>query len=250
MTSLSPDTWDPYMPDTTEPQDWFFTFGSGHTWHGEPVGDFFVRINGTAMAARRRMVAVFGDRWSHQYTSEEAAGVQRFGLTELVVPAGLGTPELAQPHPASTDPSCPYCVGFPCPEHQPTAPTDAGTQAPADTGTQDDDDYADPFQAQAQDRAQIDRLRQQLTTARRRNIEARDLIRVLSQYVSDDHTRERIRAWMEGDPRPRSQRPFGRTRVLLRKLVDKWRREPAAEPPDIDLLNAIVDAFEEEELAE
>ena len=43
-------------------------------------------------------------------------------------------------------------------------------------------------------------LESALTTARRRNIEARDLIRVLSQHVSDDNTRERIRAWMEGNP--------------------------------------------------
>lgn len=46
----------------------------------------------------------------------------------------------------------------------------------------------------AQDRA--------LTTARLRNIEARNLIRVLQQYATQDDLRERIRAWLDGDPSP------------------------------------------------
>jgi len=44
--------------------------------------------------------------------------------------------------------------------------------------------------------------------------------------------------------------PLPRTRDLLRQLAEKWRREPSAEPPDLELLNAIVDAFEEEDLRE
>jgi len=70
-------------PTPGKERDWFFTFGSGHELDGESLGRAFVRIHGTAREARRRMVARFGQKWSHQYASEEEAGVQRFGLIEL-----------------------------------------------------------------------------------------------------------------------------------------------------------------------
>lgn len=66
---------------------WFFTFGSGHTYPGtnEPCERAFVRIEGSYYEARAKMVSVFGIKWSHQYPSAEAAGVDQFGLTELDV---------------------------------------------------------------------------------------------------------------------------------------------------------------------
>lgn len=69
-------------------RDWIFTFGSGHELHGESLAKAFVRIHGTAGTARRRMIDLFGIKWSHQYATEEAAGVQQFGLTELPLPDG------------------------------------------------------------------------------------------------------------------------------------------------------------------
>lgn len=67
-------------------RDWIFTFGNGHELNGESLGRRFVRIHGTNPAARRKMIDHFGIRWSHQYATEEAAGVQQFGLTELPLP--------------------------------------------------------------------------------------------------------------------------------------------------------------------
>jgi hypothetical protein len=45
-------------------------------------------------------------------------------------------------------------------------------------------------------------LERALKASRRRNIEARTLIRVLQQYASEDHLRERIRVWLDGDAEP------------------------------------------------
>ncbi len=70
-------------------QDWFFTFGSGHHYPGrpeEPLSRAFVRIRGTYDSARARMVGFFGIKWSHQYASEQAAGVDEYGLVELDLP--------------------------------------------------------------------------------------------------------------------------------------------------------------------
>lgn len=67
-------------------REWIFTFGSGHELNGESLGKRFVRIRGTALIARGIMLERFGIRWSHQYATEEAAGVQQFGLTELPLP--------------------------------------------------------------------------------------------------------------------------------------------------------------------
>lgn len=64
-------------------RDWFFTFGSGHTYHGEPLGRRFVRFHGTGLDARAKMIAAFGLAWSHQYATAEEAGVEKFGLVEL-----------------------------------------------------------------------------------------------------------------------------------------------------------------------
>jgi hypothetical protein len=63
-----------------EPQDWIFTFGAGQ-WGGF-AKDIFVRIYGTREAARLEMCFRYGQEWSMQYPSEEAAGVLQYGLME------------------------------------------------------------------------------------------------------------------------------------------------------------------------
>ena len=66
-------------------QDWIFTFGVGHEspGHGR-LGHRFVRIHGTWNEARREMVRRHGQTWAFQYPSEEAAGVKKWQLIELV----------------------------------------------------------------------------------------------------------------------------------------------------------------------
>ena len=64
--------------------EWIFTFGFGHE-DAElgPLRSCFVRIRGTFNEAREQMVQRFGRNWSMQYKSEEAAGVQKYGLREI-----------------------------------------------------------------------------------------------------------------------------------------------------------------------
>lgn len=71
--------------DPDEPRDWIFTFGFDHR---HPVTDErlhkrFVRIHDTCDGSRSRILAVFGNRWSFQYPSEDRAGVAKHGLTEI-----------------------------------------------------------------------------------------------------------------------------------------------------------------------
>lgn len=91
-------------PATAEPveheQDWYFTFGAGHRAHAllhhdrivtEELGDGFrldnryVILHGTYDEARRRMEKIFGLVWSAVYPNAEEAGVEEYGLTELVI---------------------------------------------------------------------------------------------------------------------------------------------------------------------
>jgi hypothetical protein len=67
-------------------QFWIFTFGFGHTdpVTGESRSNKFVRIKAEGYEqARERMKATFGTQWAFQYESEEEAGVEKHGLTEL-----------------------------------------------------------------------------------------------------------------------------------------------------------------------
>jgi hypothetical protein len=68
-------------------KEWIFTFGPGHVYPGteESLANAFVRIAGSYYEARGLMFSVFGPKWAHQYATEEEAGVERFGLTELDV---------------------------------------------------------------------------------------------------------------------------------------------------------------------
>lgn len=59
-------------------QDWWFTFGSGQQFDGH-----YVVMNGTYDGARDLMFAHFGNRWSMQYPTAEAAGVEQFRMRRL-----------------------------------------------------------------------------------------------------------------------------------------------------------------------
>jgi hypothetical protein len=68
-----------------EPRDWLFTFGA----EIPALEHRYVRIHGTFMEARLKMHALYSFRWSAQYASEDDAGVERYHLTELVLPPRL-----------------------------------------------------------------------------------------------------------------------------------------------------------------
>ena len=68
-------------------QYWYFTFGFGQQYQ-----NMFVKIYGTDEGARRKMVKVFGQKWSMQYSELEwrdEYGISqqtRFNLKELQFP--------------------------------------------------------------------------------------------------------------------------------------------------------------------
>ena len=59
-------------------QDWYFTFGCGQFHAGQ-----YIVIHGTYAIAREQMMSWFGAKWSMQYPSAEAAGVERWGYRRL-----------------------------------------------------------------------------------------------------------------------------------------------------------------------
>ncbi len=61
-----------------ERQSWYFTFG-----FGQPHQNCYTIFYGTYNEARIQMSHKHGQRWGFQYPSEEAAGVDEFGLTEI-----------------------------------------------------------------------------------------------------------------------------------------------------------------------
>jgi hypothetical protein len=80
--------------------DWYFTFGAGHRAHSalhrarfEPseagegfrLDNRYVILHGTHDEARARMVKIFGQVWSGMYSNPRDAGVEEYGLTELVI---------------------------------------------------------------------------------------------------------------------------------------------------------------------
>lgn len=70
----------PYMENSDDPRhDWYFTFGFGQT----NEGCYYVVKNATEEEATKRMFAVFGNQWSMQYPSAEAAGVSQYNLREI-----------------------------------------------------------------------------------------------------------------------------------------------------------------------
>ncbi len=65
-----------------EPEKWWFTFGVDH-----PVrSKCYVVLEGCWSDARACMIRFYGNKWSHQYESAEAAGVERYSLRELTSP--------------------------------------------------------------------------------------------------------------------------------------------------------------------
>lgn len=73
-----------------DPQDWYFTFGSGHRLYvgiaglgpkliGQPEGidimGYYVKIHGHYHGARARMYALFGAAWCSQYSELPDTGI-------------------------------------------------------------------------------------------------------------------------------------------------------------------------------
>lgn len=66
--------------------DWLFTFGPDHVHPvtGEALRDRYVKIRGSWLHSRQRLISMFGIRWSSQYDSSfELVLETRYGGTEL-----------------------------------------------------------------------------------------------------------------------------------------------------------------------
>jgi len=63
----------------SETEKWWFTFGVDHPQHSM----HYVVIEGSWGEARGEMIKRYGHKWSHQYASAEAAGVERYNLHEV-----------------------------------------------------------------------------------------------------------------------------------------------------------------------
>lgn len=66
---------------------WIFTFGFGHVHPetGERLANHYVVIYGDHDEARKQMEGYFGLKWADQYPDEDAAGVEQFGLKQLIL---------------------------------------------------------------------------------------------------------------------------------------------------------------------
>src|ERR1041384_6633004 len=71
-----------------QPERYIFTFGANHTHPitGERLGNCYVVIEGDKSESCVIMEQHFGQKWAFQYPSEEAAGVERYGLTRIDLP--------------------------------------------------------------------------------------------------------------------------------------------------------------------
>lgn len=74
------------------PQTWIFTFGYGHhdPRSGESLARCYCRVWGTYLSAREDMIEMFGVKWSHQYPSEDDAGMDRFFMREVSLTSRWG----------------------------------------------------------------------------------------------------------------------------------------------------------------
>ena len=61
-----------------QPKNWYFTFGCGQMY-----ANHYIIFYGTYASAREQMLENFGTKWSMQYESAEAAGIERWGLALL-----------------------------------------------------------------------------------------------------------------------------------------------------------------------
>jgi hypothetical protein len=75
------------MPD--EERDWFFSFGPDHVHPqtGESLAGCVVRIHGTRESSRVAMFNAFGPHWSWQSSTAAEAGVMKFKMREIPMPA-------------------------------------------------------------------------------------------------------------------------------------------------------------------
>lgn len=67
----------------TQPEDekdYYFTFTQG-----SELKNHYIVFHDTFSGARDRMVAIFGSNWAFQYSSREAAGVDRYNLKQLII---------------------------------------------------------------------------------------------------------------------------------------------------------------------
>ena len=58
-------------PDLPCEKWWVFTFGSGQKHAG-----YYVRIQGTFEAARKKMIEKYGKQWAFQYSQDEWSGLE------------------------------------------------------------------------------------------------------------------------------------------------------------------------------
>jgi hypothetical protein len=63
-------------------RDYYFTFGYDHEDNGIELRNKYMVFFGTYDEARYMMYEMFDNKWSHQYSTKEDAGVDRFNLTE------------------------------------------------------------------------------------------------------------------------------------------------------------------------
>ena len=71
--------------DLSNHNEWSFTFGFAHTnpETGESLANRFVTVLADVNRSREIMNDHFGNKWSMQYPTKDAAGVEKYGLTEL-----------------------------------------------------------------------------------------------------------------------------------------------------------------------
>lgn len=71
---------------TNQPtESWVFTFGFGHRHPatGERLANRYVKIDGDINETRDIMYRHFGNKWATQYPSEDAAGVEKYGMERI-----------------------------------------------------------------------------------------------------------------------------------------------------------------------
>jgi hypothetical protein len=70
-------------------EKWWFTFGFGHTHPttGESLAKCYVVLEGDLNSTREVMAQHFGNKWATQYPSAERAGVEKYGLRRIELPA-------------------------------------------------------------------------------------------------------------------------------------------------------------------
>lgn len=73
--------------EAKQEESWVFTFGFAHTHPetGESLANCYVKLFGNINETRQQMTDFFGSKWSMQYPTEEAAGVEKYNMRRLVL---------------------------------------------------------------------------------------------------------------------------------------------------------------------